>query len=650
MNKNILIVEDEFIVADDLQLTLQQAGYNVCGIAASVIEAREIIQAKKPELVLLDIHLKGKLNGIELAKELKEQNIAFVYLSANSNQPILEAAKATEPYGFLVKPFREKDLLVAIDIAFYRHEHSLEARWRREMQLQNELADIADNSAAGGQTFLDMARVLQRYIPFDLIAGHCKSPNNRSTWFIALLRIGFDEYQPIGFQELAVITGKKKEEIQSICINTPMATATGRYNENDFRQLTATHPLHALLAQAFGISSAMMLPMLTSDSTVTSLTLYKKVATGYSAEQLDWLSRLHRSLTAIVNSISVATNELNANKYSIVDKETQTNKQFEGIIGNSSSLLNILNLVSQVAPLDTSVLILGESGTGKEKIAECIHHLSPRKNKSLVKINCAAFPPTLIESELFGHEKGAFTGATEKRTGRFEQADGGTIFLDEIGDMHTDLQVKLLRVLQEKEIERIGGTQTIKVNVRVIAATNRNLESQMAEGRFRLDLYYRLNVFPITLPPLRNRQEDIAQLATTFAERFSKKFNKSFQGISEQMLTQLETYRWPGNIRELENIIEQSVILNDSRSKLQLRQPLVALSTTITTTEPNSVKTIEDIKRVQRETEIAYISQILVKTHGRIRGKNGAAELLNEKPTTLESRMAKLGIKKEDFR
>jgi transcriptional regulator with PAS, ATPase and Fis domain len=359
---------------------------------------------------------------------------------------------------------------------------------------------------------------------------------------------------------------------------------------------------------------------------------------------------LHRPLTAIANSISTTLNEPDANKYSIVVKETQTNKQFEGIIGNSSSLLNILNLVSQVAPLDTSVLILGESGTGKEKIAECIHNLSPRKNKPLIKINCAAFPPGLIESELFGHEKGAFTGATEKRTGRFEQADGGTIFLDEIGDMHADLQVKLLRVLQEKEIERIGGTQTIKVNVRVIAATNRNLESEMAEGRFRLDLYYRLNVFPITLPPLRNRIEDIAQLAATIAGRFSKKFNKSFQGISEQMLAQLETYHWPGNIRELENIIEQSVILNDSRSKLHLRQPLVAPGTKSTTTAPNSVKTIEDIKRVQRDTEIAYISQILAKTHGRIRGKNGAAELLNEKPTTLESRLAKLGIKKEDFR
>jgi transcriptional regulator with GAF, ATPase, and Fis domain len=233
-------------------------------------------------------------------------------------------------------------------------------------------------------------------------------------------------------------------------------------------------------------------------------------------------------------------------------------------------------------------------------------------------------------------------------------ADNGTIFLDEIGEVSADLQVKLLRVLQEKEIERIGGRQPVKVNVRVIAATNRDLENEMAQGRFRLDLYYRLNVFPVTMPPLRERKEDIQELAIFFAKQFSEKFNKPFHGISAEILSDMEMYAWPGNIRELENIMEQSVILNDGKSKLTLRQPLSVKMNlkephAETGTSGSAIKTIDDIKRLQRQTEIEHISSVLAKTHGRIRGKDGAAELLNEKPTTLESRMAKLGLKKDDF-
>ena len=269
-------------------------------------------------------------------------------------------------------------------------------------------------------------------------------------------------------------------------------------------------------------------------------------------------------------------------------------------------------------------------------------------------MNCAALPATLIESELFGHEKGSFTGALDKRIGKFESAEGGSIFLDEIGEMPLEMQVKLLRVLQEKEIERIGGRQPIKVNVRIIAATNRNLEKEVAEGRFRLDLYYRLNVFPITLPSLRDRKEDLPQLADYFASRCFLRFNKLFHGISPQMMEQMAAYDWPGNIRELENIIEQSVILNDGRSELTLKRPLSG--STFLNTGPGkienfspSINSLDDMKHIQKQTEVDYLSSILQKTRGRIRGKGGAAELLNQKPTTLESRLAKLGIKKEDF-
>jgi transcriptional regulator with GAF, ATPase, and Fis domain len=275
-----------------------------------------------------------------------------------------------------------------------------------------------------------------------------------------------------------------------------------------------------------------------------------------------------------------------------------------------------------------------------------------------VKVNCAALPANLIESELFGHEKGAFTGAYEKRIGKFELAHGGTIFLDEIGEMPLELQSKLLRVLQEKEIERVGGKTPIKTDVRVIAATNRHLEKEVAEGRFRMDLYFRLATFPITLPSLRERSGDIPLLAQFFAQRSARKLGKSFNGISETVLNELINYSWPGNIRELENVIEQAVIINDGQSKLILGRPLInsLFSTTFsgsmiqpdTSFKPgnSAPKDLQDVKQIQQDTEREYILAILKQTNGRIRGSGGAAELMDLKPTTLEYRMEKLGIRK----
>jgi len=647
MNKTILIVEDEFIVADDLQLTLRNAGYSVCGIADNVGEAKEIIESKKPSLVLLDIHLKGKGNGIELAKELKEQGIAFVYLSANSNQKVLEDAKATEPYGFLVKPFREKDLLVMIDIAFYRHENSMEAKWRKDLLLHKELLSLEKSSQTLEEKLLNTAKALQQHVPFDLMAVKFKSPGSNNYFSIGFLRIGFDEYQTIGIKELSVITGVKEDEIKALNNNSPVDYTPVIYNGEAFKKSLAKNALRELLAQQFNFSSALIFPVIIGYGNIASISFFRKSNEGFITEQLNLLSRMQIPLVAIIEGLSPRENDRIQNIDAGTGKAYQQ-KKFKNIIGNSSSLLNVLDLVEQVATVDTSVLILGESGTGKEKIASCIHELSPRKNKPFIKINCSALPPTLIESELFGHEKGAFTNALDKHIGKFELANTGTIFLDEIGDMPVELQVKLLRVLQEKEIERIGGKQPVKVDVRVIAATNRNLQTEMAQGKFRLDLYYRLNVFPITLPALRERKEDIKDLSEFFATKFSNKFNKSYTGFGYQMLQQLNNYDFPGNIRELENIIEQSVILNDGVKELSLRQPLSSHYQD-TTTAHFTIKTLDDVKRLQRQTEIDHIASVLSKTRGRIRGKEGAAELLNEKPTTLESRMQKLGIKKEDF-
>src|SRR5882762_8097484 len=352
MKAKVLIVEDQFIEANNLRLIMKKAGYSVFPIAYSVDDACQIMERQKPEIVLLDIRLQGALTGIDLARSLKKKNIAFVYLSANSDKQILDAAIATKPYGFLVKPFREKDVLVMLDVAWYLHQHNQESVSR------------------------------------------------------------------------------------------------------------TVHPAADVPA------------LLPGDA-------------------------------------------------------------FPHIIGQCPGFLEVLKNVRIVGPSETSVLILGESGTGKELIAQAIHRISPRQAKPLVVVNCATLPANLIEAELFGHEKGAFTGAQDKRVGKFEQADGGTVFLDEIGELPTDLQVRFLRVLQEKEIEPIGG-QKRKINVRVIAATNRNLEEEMATGRFRMDLYYRLNVFPISLPPLRERKEDILPLANHFLNVYAQKENKLVSGLSDE--------------------------------------------------------------------------------------------------------------------
>jgi transcriptional regulator with GAF, ATPase, and Fis domain len=304
----------------------------------------------------------------------------------------------------------------------------------------------------------------------------------------------------------------------------------------------------------------------------------------------------------------------------------------EEFIGQSNIIKQMLSQVEQVAKLDTTVLILGETGTGKELLAQAIHKLSQRRNQPIITVNCAALPSNLIESELFGHEKGAFTGADSKRIGRFELANRSTLFLDEIGELSVALQVKLLRVLQEKQFERLGGHKTISSDVRVIAATNRDLAQAVHAGDFRMDLYYRLNVFPIIIPPLRERPSDIPPLVWFFVRLFCEKMGKQIDSISRSSMNTLCNYNWPGNVRELKNIIERAIIITTGKT-LQVELPADQ------NFNPQKKRTLEE---VQRE----HILDILKITDWRIRGTNGAAEILGLKPTTLESRMAKLGIRR----
>jgi len=358
-----------------------------------------------------------------------------------------------------------------------------------------------------------------------------------------------------------------------------------------------------------------------------------------------------------------------------LEQEIRGQMNFEEIVGNSPALERVLQLVETVAPSDSTVLVLGETGTGKELIARAIHDRSRRKDRTFVKVNCAAIPTGLLESELFGHEKGAFTGAISQKIGRLELADQGTLFLDEVGDVPIEIQPKLLRALQEREFERLGSTRTRRVNIRLIAATNRDLEKMIAAREFRSELYYRLNVFPIRMPPLRERTEDIPLLATYFVQKFAKQMQKKIDTIPAAIMQALTTWEWPGNIRELENFMERAVILTRGRS---LEAPLAELRKVAIDEPKRSAADHEDIARIVKETiraldgkssfadegetrtfpeaapssrpapleelEKQHILVVLGQTKGKINGPQGAAAVLKINPNTLRSRMKKLGI------
>ena len=456
MKAKILIVEDQFIEAKSLNVILTNAGYFTCSIARSVTAALSIIEKEKPDLVLVDIFLQGEGTGIDLGKILNEKNMAFVYLSANSNRQILDEAKSTKPYGFMVKPFRAKDVLIMLDVALYLHKNRL-----------SEKVSVPSS---------------QKAVP-------------------------------------------------------------------------------------------VILP-----------------------------------------------------------------PEFSNLVGKSRKFLETLEKAKMVGPTDTSVLILGESGTGKELIAHSIHKVSARRNKPFIVVNCGALAANLIESDLFGHEKGSFTGAITKREGKFELADGGTIFLDEIGELPLELQVKFLRVLQEREIEPVGGKPK-KIDVRVLAATNKDLEEEVAAGRFRIDLYYRLNVFPLVLPALRERKEDVPLLANYFLKKYSTEEGKNIPVLSTEAANMLIEYDWPGNIRELENTIQRNIVLTNDVVIESLEIPVSKKAVHLPSGSKNGFRTM-----IENERE--HILAVLESCNWKISGKGGAAEILDINVNTLNSRMKKLGIER----
>src|SRR5262245_3199097 len=430
------------------------------------------------------------------------------------------------------------------------------------------------------------------------------------------------------------------------CMKSPDAIAiiTGKpavFGPEDLRNLCPESPAaQHLVAQ--GVKAYCSVPLLSHDRALGALNIGRYREDMFNSEDIELLNEVAKQIAiAVENSLAFRqlvdrANTLTEEKLYLQD-EIRNEHNFEEIIGESPALKHILQQLQTVAPLDATVLIQGETGTGKELVARAIRNLSSRRERTLVKVNCAAIPTGLLESELFGHEKGAFTGAIAQRIGRFELAHRGTLFLDEVGDIPLELQPKLLRVLQEQEFERLGSARTTRVDVRLVAATNVDLAQKVAANQFRSDLYYRLNVFPVMIPPLRERREDIPLLARYFAQKYARRMKKSIETIPARGMTALTEYHWPGNVRELENFIERAVIL--SRSS-ELHLPLAELkhrSDPGATVSSNGFGTLENIER-------EHIVRALGETKWVIGGPAGAAARLGLKRTTLQSRMRKLGI------
>jgi formate hydrogenlyase transcriptional activator len=427
--------------------------------------------------------------------------------------------------------------------------------------------------------------------------------------------------------------------------------------------------LHAKMGYLTEPKTVCHIPLVNRARALGLLAIGRTAKHPYDADEIEFLTQIAGQIAIAIEN-ALAYEEITrlkdrlAEEKLYLEEEIRSEMGFERIIGNSPALKHVLQLVDTVAPSDSTVLLLGETGTGKELIARAIHERSRRKDKTFVKLNCAAIPTGLLESELFGHEKGAFTGAINQKVGRMELADQGTLFLDEVGDIPTEIQPKLLRVLQEREFERLGGTHTRKVNVRIVAATNRDLEKMVADREFRNDLYYRLNVFPIRIPPLRDRREDIPLLVGYFVQKCAKQMQKRIEAVPVSVMKGLTAWDWPGNIRELENFVERAVILTRGKSldaplgelrKFKKDEPVL----------PSSSGSEYDIARIVRETVASMkgksvesehskkqhgeIVRVLTECKGRVGGAEGAAARMGISRTTLISRMKRLGINPYEY-
>lgn len=498
------------------------------------------------------------------------------------------------------------------------------ARRRTVLEINNAIV----TKLTRDEVFRAICEALARVVSYDRIALSLHDVDTGSVRLVAYEGTFRTDYSPIGNihdlddSHVGWVFKEQRPLLRSDLEKERSFSSEDRAFNNGFRSLCA-------------------LPLIIRGRSIGALTVASLTNRRYAPADADFLME-------VANQIAIAVDNVRAHEQTealkarfeaeavYLQEEIKSEHNFEEIIGQSGPVRELLKQVEQVAPTEAAVLIRGETGTGKELLARAVHDRSRRKNRPLVKVNCGAIPSGLVESELFGHEKGAFTGATQRRIGRFELADGGTIFLDEVTELPVDTQVKLLRVLQEGDFERVGSSQTLKVNVRVIAATNRNLQEAVKSGIFRADLFYRLNVFPLQVPALRERPEDIPLLVNFFLSKFAKSLGKPVRGASQKSMESLSRYSWPGNIRELQNVIERAVVL--------AKGPVVQIDDAMLHADapvdgPSGIDTLENNER-------NHIMRALSETGWVIHGKKGAAEILGINPSTLRSRMEKLGIRK----
>ena len=577
---SILIVDDTPANISVLFNLLGEEGYKVL-IAEDGESALKQAVKMPPDLILLDILMPG-MDGFSTCQKLKQQtetrDIPVIFMTALSETEKIVEGLQLGAVDYITKPFQITEVLARVEnhLNLQNLKKKLQESEQRLSQTIEGAMDAIIAVAADGNilVFNHAAELAFQYSSNDILGQPVKSLFSES------LNHLFENYTQQGAQPGSAIW-------------IPEGHLALRSNGQTF-------PVEATLSCTHAAGKV----------------LYTLILRDIEARQKAEMK---------------AQKLQDINHY--LQQEAQTTHNIKGLIGASQCLQEVMDHVHQVAETDATVLVVGDTGTGKERLVQAIHQLSLRKDLPLIKLNCAAIPENLIESELFGHEKGAFTGAVSRKIGRFELANDGTLFLDEIGEMNLNLQSKLLRVLQEGEIERVGGTETIRVNVRIIAATHRDLGQCVTEGSFREDLFFRLNVFPIRVPPLRERKDDLEALATHFMKSYAKKFNKPVERIPAKIMATLHSYHWPGNIRELQHLIERAVILSTGTELIfgDWFQPA-----------SNSVDA--ELILNMEEVEYRHIQKVLNMTDWRIAGKHGAAELLGLNANTLRSRIKKLGI------
>ncbi len=580
---NILIVDDTPANISMLFSLLVEEGYKVF-IAEDGESAIKQAQKMPPELILLDILMPG-MDGFATCEQFKRQpetsDIPIIFMTALSDTEKKVNGFRLGAVDYITKPFQIEEVLVRV--ATHLHLQRLkQTLLESEQRLSQTIGSAMDAIITVDEQAMIVLFNRAAEKAFNYQADKIIGQPVASLFCDPLNKLLEDYMQDDSLQESAVWI--------------PEGHLALRNDDQAF-------PFEATLSRAFSCGNV----------------LYTFILRDIEARQE--LEQQTKKLQDI-------------NQY--YQQEKQVGEGVEGLIGADQGLQEVMNAVKQVANTDATVLVTGETGTGKEVVVQSIHQLSQRSDQPLIKLNCAAIPENLIESELFGHEKGAFTGALSRKIGRFELANGGTLFLDEIGEMELNLQAKLLRILQEGEFERVGGTATIKVDVRMIAATHRDLVQCVRDGRFREDLFYRLNVFPIAIPALRERKQDLEALAQHFLATYARKFNKPVNTIPVRAMAELHNYHWPGNVRELQHLIERAVILSTDRN--------LAFGDWFQSTQESQD---DGVLKTMEEVEFSHIKKVLEVCNWRISGKNGAAELLAINASTLRSRINKLGIKRD---